>query len=247
MPDSVYAIPWDVRDVADCHFYHSMEIPGFGEVEGHWDLRSGVDAYLGRVDFAGKRVLEIGPASGYLTMEMEKRGADVVALEVCDDPGWDFVPFPPEVLGPVLKPRRQGMQGLKSSFWLTHAAHHSKARVLYADAYNIPEEIGAFDVALMGSVLLHTRGPLQIVEQCAKRAATLIITDLLYPDLEGSPVCRLNPSVENGSWDTWWHFSSDFFVQFLRVLGYKQTSTTTHIQKYRGNPASLFTVLAQDR
>jgi hypothetical protein len=244
MPDSLFAIPW-IPQAADCHFYHSMDIPGHGSVEGQWDLRDQTDAYLGGVAFSGKRVLEIGPASGYLTMEMEKRGAQVVALEVPDDPGWDFVPFPPEVMNPIREPRREHMRSLKASFWFVHSAHRSQAQLLYGDAYAIPDAIGRFDIALMGSVLLHTRAPLQIVEQCAIRSDTLIITDLLYPDIEGSPVCRLSPTAENRDWGTWWHLSSTFFVQFLRVLGYSKTTVTTHIQRYLGRPVGLFTVVAQ--
>ena len=137
MPDSLFAIPW-IPQAADCHFYHSMDIPGHGSVEGQWDLRDQTDAYLGGVAFSGKRVLEIGPASGYLTMEMEKRGAQVVALEVPDDPGWDFVPFPPEVMNPIREPRREHMRSLKASFWFVHSAHRSQAQLLYGDAYAIP-------------------------------------------------------------------------------------------------------------
>jgi hypothetical protein len=244
MPDGLFAVPWTVQ-AADCSFYHSMDIPGHGSVEGQWDLREQTDAYLGGVAFSGKRVLEIGPASGYLTVEMEKRGAQVVALEVLDDPGWDFVPFPPAVLNPVLEPRRKGMQSLKSSFWFVRSAYRSQAQVLYADAYAIPDAIGRFDIALMGSLLLHTRAPLQIVEQCAIRADTLIITDLLYPDIEGTPVCRLRPTAENRDWGTWWEFSSTFFVQFLRVLGYSKTTVTTHTQRYLGRSVALFTVVAE--
>ena len=89
-----------VEDIADCYFYHTMELPGHGVIEGRdWDLRGGVDEYLGKVDFAGQRVLEIGPASGFLTFEMEKRGAEVVSVEVTDEHGWDFVPYPAEKIG----------------------------------------------------------------------------------------------------------------------------------------------------
>lgn len=48
--------------------------------------------YLGNVAFAGKRVLEIGPASGYLTYFMETDGAEVVAIERHPDTPWDVVP-----------------------------------------------------------------------------------------------------------------------------------------------------------
>jgi hypothetical protein len=91
-----------------------MDVPGVGEIPGSWDLRSGVDAYLGRLPFAGARVLEVGPASGFLTMEMEKRGASVIALEVKDDPGWDFVPFPAAVMAPIDEARRQHMARIKT-------------------------------------------------------------------------------------------------------------------------------------
>jgi hypothetical protein len=225
-----FAAPWNVGSIADCEFYHTMDIPRIGVVRGHWDLRGGVDAYLGGVNLAGKRVLEVGPASGFLTTEMEKCGADVVALEVRDDPGWDFVPFPDAVMAPVYEPRREVMRRIKNSWWFVHAAFESRAKMIYADAYAMPD-IGQFDVALMGSVLLHTRAPLQIVEQCAKRAGTIIITDLLVPDLEGcGPVCRLWPTAENKDWGTWWQFATAFFAQYLRVLGYPDPVVTTHTQ-----------------
>jgi hypothetical protein len=71
-----------------------MEVPGYGLTDGEWNLRNAVDDCLGHVSLADQRVLEIGPASGFVTFEMEKRGASVVSIDVPDDPGWDFVPFP---------------------------------------------------------------------------------------------------------------------------------------------------------
>jgi hypothetical protein len=103
--EKIFATPRKVEDVADCYFYHTMELPGLGVIEGRdWDLRGRVDEYLGNVDFAGKRVLEIGPASGFLTFEMEKRGAEVVSVEVTDEHGWDFVPLPGGEIGRGVRP-----------------------------------------------------------------------------------------------------------------------------------------------
>ena len=76
----------------------------------------------GKVDFAGQRVLEIGPASGFLTFEMENRGAEVVSVEVTEEHGWDFVPYPTARLEEVFGPRRIVMQQLKNSYWFSHAA-----------------------------------------------------------------------------------------------------------------------------
>lgn len=89
----IYAKPRVVTTVAQCIFYHTMDIPGHGHVDGYWDLRGTEKQYLGNVDFAGKRVLEVGTASGYLCFWMEQQGADVVAYDLSPQENWDIVPF----------------------------------------------------------------------------------------------------------------------------------------------------------
>ena len=244
--EKIFAAPLKVDNVADCYFYHTMELPGYGVIEGRdWDLRDGVDEYLGQVVFAGQRVLEIGPASGFLTFEMEKRGANVVSVEVTAEHGWDFVPYPAARLEEVFGPRRIVMQQLKNSYWFSHAAIKSKATVYYGDVYNLPASLGEFDVAVMGSVLLHCRDPLRIIEQCGKIARTLIIVDMFHPELEGTPVCRLAPTPEIFLWHTWWNFSTQFFTQFLAVMGFTTSEILRHIQHHRGRPYTLFTVVGR--
>ena len=70
----LYVEPWPVRDPQDCHWYHTIDPPS-GSVTGEWDLRNRFDDYVGHVDLSGKRVLDIGTASGFLTWEAERRGA----------------------------------------------------------------------------------------------------------------------------------------------------------------------------
>jgi hypothetical protein len=43
------------------------------------------------------------------------------------------------------------MQQLKNSYWFSHAAFQSKAKVYYGDAYNLPATLGQFDIAGDGS------------------------------------------------------------------------------------------------
>ena len=90
----LYEPPWKVTTVDECNFYHSTDIPGVGLIEGQWDLRGGFDEYLGGYDFSGKRVLEIGPATGFLTFQIEKTAAEVVAVELpMDRSFWNAVPY----------------------------------------------------------------------------------------------------------------------------------------------------------
>ncbi|HSS51125.1 MAG TPA: hypothetical protein VLX28_19460 [Thermoanaerobaculia bacterium] len=88
----LYSKPWKVESVDQCRFYHSMDLPGYGEVAGDWDLRPTIEEYFGGVDFQGKRALDVGTASGFLTFEMEKRGADVVSFDIGENEKWDVVP-----------------------------------------------------------------------------------------------------------------------------------------------------------
>ena len=93
-----------------------MDLPGFGVIPGEWDLRGRTDQYLDNYLFGGKRVLEVGPASGFLTFEMEARGATVVCLEVSDETAWDFVPYPPTITRSWIADRRDTLN-LRGCLW----------------------------------------------------------------------------------------------------------------------------------
>jgi O-methyltransferase len=245
MTESVFVTPWNVANADECDFYHTMEIPGHGLVQGLFDLRGKADEYLGHYDFAGKRVLEIGPASGFLTFEMEKRGAEIVVADVGDEHAWDFVPYPESALEVIRANRRQHIRRLKSSFWFAHRQFGSRAKAWYGDVYNLPDALGQFDVAVMAAVLLHVRSPVSLMAQAAKRASALIVTDLLCADLEGKPLCRLHPTPDNREWDTWWDISSDFIRQFASILEFNSMSTTSHEQQHEsGVRVQFFTVIA---
>lgn len=221
-----------------------MDIPGAGSVEGQWDLRQGVDEYLGHVDFAKKRVLEIGPASGFLTIAMEQRGADVVGVEMADWTNYDFIPRPNLNVENLDLPREEMLHRVKNSFWFAHRAFRSSSRVHYGTAYDLPDELGTFDISVMGSVLLHNRDPLKIVHECAQRTTEkVIIVDLRNPALSG-PIVQLAPAADNETVDSWWTFSPEFFTQYLNVLGFPASEVTFHEQLLLGKPWQLFTVVA---
>src|SRR5262245_37823785 len=87
---NLYAVPPVVTNLDECFFYHVMDLPRYGTTPGYWDLRGHESQYLGEVQLAGKRVLEIGPASGHLSFFMERAGASVVSVEAAEDYDWEF-------------------------------------------------------------------------------------------------------------------------------------------------------------
>jgi len=141
--------------VKDCYFYHTIELPGVGVCEGQWDLRPGVKTYLGPADFRGKRVLEIGTASGYVCFELERRGADVVAFDLPEDAAFDA---PPVGGGEAhVAASREGTRRIRNAFWLAHRLLGSRARLAVGHANDLPASIGEFDVVVIANVLQHLR------------------------------------------------------------------------------------------
>ena len=86
-------------------------------------------------DLAGKRVLDIGTWDGFFALEMEKRGAEVVAIDIWDDAQYEKFKF-------VLSVTR------------------SRIKHFRIDVHEIsPELLGMFDLVLMAGVLYHCRYP----------------------------------------------------------------------------------------
>jgi SAM-dependent methyltransferase len=175
---SIYAEPRHITDPQDCFFYHTFELPGVGVVKGVWDLRADVDNYLGHVDLGGKRVLELGTASGFLCFEMEKRGAEVIGYDLSDKQFWDLVPFAASGAAFNKTAHQAHIRQLNNGWWLAHRLLQSRARVVYGSIYDIPEDIGQVDVATFGCILLHLQNPFRALAQAARLVKdTLIITE----------------------------------------------------------------------
>ena len=58
MNDQPYAASRGGLHNGDCHFYHTMDVPGHAVVQGDWDLRGRLDSDPGDANLAGKSVLE---------------------------------------------------------------------------------------------------------------------------------------------------------------------------------------------
>jgi O-methyltransferase len=245
--DELYAPARTGVQLEDCgRFYTTMEIPGHGLVRGWWDLRGHEAEYLGNVDVAGRRVLEIGPASGFLTMTLERAGATVVAVDTDPDEPLDLVPQAGIDADETAARVRNEMEQLRNAWWLVHERFGLSAQVHYGHGAHLPDALGHFDVAVMASVLLHCRAPLDVLEAGARRADTVVVTDLDDAGLSG-PAARLYPTRENQNVDRWWALTPELVTQFLEVLGFGTSEVTRHDQKLDVDPPStqrFFTVVA---
>jgi len=198
--ENPFSSPRRVTDLSDCYFYHVMDLPGYGEVGGEWDLRGGEESYLGGVSFQGKRVLELGTASGFLCRFMEGKGAEVIGFDLPADGFWDIVPFAGLDVSSTKLAMRDFIETLKNGWWFAHHLFGSRAKAVYGNIYDIPKEIGPVDIATFGAILLHLRDPFQALYSALRLTRELVIVTEVHPDQSvgsglGSAAPSESPSI----------------------------------------------------
>ena len=222
-------------DLRDLVWYHTVELPDGRVLPGAWDLRGHEPEYLGGVDVGGARVLELGPAIGYLTYYMERQGAEVVAFEAGFDVSIDFLP----VRGREddegrLRVMQETIDRNHDAWWYLHRAYGSSAKFVQGDIYDMPSDLGTFDITLVGAILLHLREPWGALSEAARRTTrTMIVTEPLQDDLQPpeSNIMRFSPSAEHHV-TNWWSIYPGAVVSMLERLGFGRTSVTFHSQRH---------------
>jgi hypothetical protein len=223
------AEPLDVTSPQECVWYQTFDLPDGSLIRGRWDYRSNVDDYLGRIDFKGKSVLEIGPASGYLTRALESRGADVLCIDTSIDHVWDVVPRLDRDVDKYIEERRAVIPKLWKGWWLTRRIFNGSARISYSGAASIAElpQNQIFDVALIGSVLQHFENPFVILSHVARRCRTIVVTEQYFPrfDLPGRSLVEFIPRHSNNDLGSWWLLGPSVVEQMMGTLNFKKSSS----------------------
>jgi tRNA (mo5U34)-methyltransferase len=156
-------------------WYHTIELAPGVVTPGQYDLRP----VVGRLplDVAGARALDVGTHDGFYAFELERRGArEVVAIDLAAPVDWDWPGRPPEQLaaaGDLAETR-------KAAFSLAREALGSGVELRYVSVYDLdPAEHGTFDVAVIGTLLLHLRDPIGALRAIRRVARTLVVNDVV--------------------------------------------------------------------
>jgi tRNA (mo5U34)-methyltransferase len=163
------------------HWLHRIEVapgvvtPGVSDSPG--GLKKLDEIGLPR-DCRGLRVLDIGTCDGFYAFEMERRGADVLALDH----------MPPTQTG----------------FSIASELLGSKVPHVVANVYDLsPERFGKFDIVLFLGVIYHLRNPLlaldKIHDVCRKRVwvETHCIDNLFLTTAGFQPLATVAPNLVN--------------------------------------------------
>jgi tRNA (mo5U34)-methyltransferase len=192
-----YVQDWN-RKLNELGWWHSFEMPDGSLVEGVCSLE-GLKRRLAQFpipyDLSGKRVLDIGAWDGFFSFEMEKRGAEVVAIDC-----WD-----------------------NERFRLMRSMLNSRVDYRIYDMYELtPVTVGKFDIVIFFGVLYHLKHPLLALERvCALTTDLACVDTFVSDDDSATPRMEFYEHAElGGQTDNWVGPNVPCLMAFCRTAGF---------------------------
>ncbi len=202
-------------------WYHTIEVAPGVLTPGWFDLRD-IVGHLPWPGVAGMRCLDVGPYDGFLSFELERRGAaEVIAADIASPAGWDW----PRAL------RDRGPSGLLAvaeadpggGFEIAAQLLGSRVQRLAMSIYDLdPDAIGTFDLVVCGSLLLHLRDPMRglagIRRVCRGR---LLSAETISPGLTLASPRRAVARFRSGDRCQWWIPNRAGHQAMIRAAGFE--------------------------
>ena len=163
-------------------WYHTIELAPGEVMDGMFDMRPYVGHYALPERMDGMRALDVGTFDGFWAFEMERRGAEVVALDIDSESDIDY----PARRRPASFPDRRRGEGFEIARELLGSRVERVGGSIYEAT---PESLGGrFDVVLCGLVLIHLRDQVLALERIAGLCRGLFVSVEAY-----DPVMDLLP------------------------------------------------------
>ena len=219
--------PWPVSDAEGCFFYHSMDFPDGTSVAGHWDIRGYFDEYVGRYPLAGKTLLDVGTATGFLAFSAESAGARVTALDIRGSEEFRRVPFRDSLYHRdrakfVAEYDVLHVHGLKKAFWYSWHKLNSKVEVVYAPLDQLHAWDRRFDVVMAGAIIEHLSDPVTVIGELARLADEAVIIPFTEVIDSNDWTMHANGDWSNPALDfLWWRLSRGLYYRVFENLGFK--------------------------
>lgn len=202
-------------------WYHTLELAPGLVTPGMFDHRPYLDRYGLPEDLTGKRALDVGAQDGFFAFELERRGADVVALDLDDPNDLDW----PRHLRKVGVGREGGGFPLAddSAFSIALEAKQSTVERVPLSIYDVSRErLGSFDLVFAGSMHVHLRDPVRALERMADVCrGRLIYADAIAKELEWLPRIKVARFTAQSPWMTWWIPTSRTMAAMTQVSGFR--------------------------
>ena len=199
-------------------WYHVIDLPYGVVTPGFVDHRHQLDKYGLPEDMTGMRALDVATYDGFWAREMERRGAEVVAIDI-------------ESMADVDLPRNWEDEFKKAGFdtptgagfKLASELLHSRVQREICSVYDLgPEKFGMFDVAFCSDLLLHLRDPLMAIENIWRVVkGYAIFADVHEPELEtvDAPVTEFAMADKMAMW---WRPNTRCLIRMMQVARFSR-------------------------
>jgi tRNA (mo5U34)-methyltransferase len=205
------------KRVEQIEWYHTLDLPYGVSTPGFVDHRAQVPFYGFLDNMQGLRALDVATWDGFWAFEMERRGAEVVAIDI---PSWYEADIPRLQLQQIVAEGGERKTGM--GFSLARELLNSRVQREALSVYELtPERVGLFDVVLVSDLLIHLRDPQRALESASsvlKPGGTIIVAEPYNPDLEGFRDIALTQFLSFSA-VTWWMPSTATLRAMMQVAG----------------------------
>jgi tRNA (mo5U34)-methyltransferase len=222
------------EDAQAYYWYHCIRLGDY-ITDGDYDMDKVLHHYRIPQDLHGKKVLDVGRASGYFSFLMEERGAEVVATDLPSYLNWDFVG------GDTTVEERSNLIGSEAQFTKHHIlgafdfAHQFKMSQVKSKLINVydlsPEAVGGrFDLVFCGSLLSHLRDPILALERLySVTGDQLILSCPIFNQHEGSPLMALVGTADSDR-RSWWVPNLTCATEMLKCANFQRIQLISKFQ-----------------
>lgn len=199
-------------------WYHSIELPDGGVIEGLQSLdqqRERLRQFPIPEDLTGKRVLDVGAWDGWFSFEMERRGAEVLAVDSA-----------------------KNTRLLEARQLLGSRIDYQIADICRLTA----KDVGTFDIVLFFGVLYHLKHPLLALENVCGLCRDMACIESFVTDADPHvlPLMEFYETTElRGQADNWVGPNLSCLLAFCRTAGFARVNfegalgERAHITGYR--------------
>ena len=190
-----------IADLDSLGWYHTIELPGGRALRGLQSvdlLRKRLSRFPIGGDLRGMRVLDVGAWDGWFSFEMERRGAQVVALDLVHNP----------------------------KLMLARDPLKSKVEYVVADICKASSaDLGKFDIVLFLGVLYHLKHPLLALEKVCDLTTGFACVESYVTDtgedLSAPPMLEFYEGTElRGQFDNWVGPNTPCLLAMARAAGF---------------------------
>lgn len=223
-------------DLDDYYWYHTVDLGGGLVTPGDYDYRDQLSAFGFPGDMSGMRVLDVGSATGFFAFEFERRGAQVVSVELPSLAAWDIIASErADLIRRLMACHRAGSpeqaheRHLDGPFRFCHTALGSRVERCYSSVYDLTlAKVGGekFDLVYAGDILMHLFSPFKALDVLSGlcRGAILLTIEVPFTGPEEQPLIAFRGHLSEEDGRTWWMPNRACAEHMLRRLGMKSVT-----------------------